>query len=58
MKLTKYSKAIVAFLVVVVAGGIAQGLIAGSIAAWLNIILGAVATVGVTAMPNKDTKTP
>lgn len=46
------AKAIVAFIVSVVAGGIAQGLIVGATAAWATVIIGALTTIGVYAATN------
>ena len=56
--LKPYSKAIVAFLVAVVAGAIAQGLIVGQSALWFNVIIGALATAGVYAARNTTPTTP
>lgn len=50
--LEPYAKAIVAFVIVVLGGGIAQGLIVGAPAAWLTIVLGALATGGVYTVRN------
>lgn len=46
-------KAVVAFVVVIIGGGLAQGLIVGAPAAWATIVIGALATIGVHAVPNK-----
>jgi hypothetical protein len=47
-----YAKGVVAFVVAVVAGGIAQGLIVGATAAWITIVIGAATTAGVIAKAN------
>lgn len=44
-------KALAAFLVAVVAGAVAQGLIVGQAAAVVTVIVGAVATLGVHQAP-------
>lgn len=51
--LKPWAKAIVAFLVAVVAGAIAQGLINGAAAAWATVIIGALTTIGVYGVANK-----
>lgn len=48
------AKAIVAFVVAVVGGAVAQGLINGAAAAWATIIIGALTTAGVWATTNKE----
>jgi len=52
-ELKPYTKSVVAFLVAVVAGGIAQGLIVGAAAAWVTIVIGALSTAGVFAAKNQ-----
>jgi len=53
----KYSKAIASFVIAVIAGGIAQGLIVGAAAAWLTIVIGTLATAGVFAAKNQAPNT-
>jgi len=48
-----YLKAVVAFVVAVAAGAIAQGLIVGAQAAWVSVVIGALTTAGVFIVPNK-----
>lgn len=54
MKLTsgEANKAI-ACLVLVLTGAIAQGLIAGAAAAWITVVIAALATAGVYGVANK-----
>lgn len=47
-----YAKGVVAFLVVVVGGALAQGLIVGATAAWCTVVIGALGTAGVVATKN------
>jgi uncharacterized membrane protein YoaK (UPF0700 family) len=51
--MTRYTKAIVAFVVAALAGAVAQGLIVGESALWVSVIIGALATAGVYTAPNK-----
>jgi hypothetical protein len=53
--LKPYAKAVVTFIVAVLAGAIAQGLINGESALWVNLIIGTLATYGVWQAPNKGT---
>jgi NAD(P)H-dependent FMN reductase len=46
-------KAVMPVLIVILAGGIAQGLIVGSTAAWITIILGAITTGAVHQVKNQ-----
>lgn len=48
----KYAKAIVTFLIACAAGAVAQGLINGQSALWITVIIGALATAGVTITKN------
>lgn len=52
MNLPKYAKGVICFLIAVVAGAIAQGLIVGAAAAWCSVVVGALATSGVVAVKN------
>ena len=51
-KLKPYRKAIVAFLISVVGGAVAQGVISGDAAVWATVVIGALTTAGVYATPN------
>jgi hypothetical protein len=53
-----YAKAIVAFLVTVLGGAIAQGAIEGAGALWINILVGALGTYGVYQVTNKPAAPP
>lgn len=50
--MTRYAKAVVTFLIAVAAGAVAQGLLNGESALWVNVIIGAFATAGVTITKN------
>jgi uncharacterized membrane protein YcaP (DUF421 family) len=52
MNLSPYAKAVIAFVVTVLLGAIAQGLIVGATAAWVTVVIGALATAGVYRVPN------
>lgn len=52
-RLPEYAKSVVCFLIAVVGGGIAQGLIVGAAAAWCSVVIGAFATVGVVVKANR-----
>lgn len=54
MNLPKYAKGVIAFLVAAVAGAVAQGLIVGKAAALCTVVIGALTTAGVIAIPNTD----
>lgn len=54
--MSKYAKTLVAFLVAVAVGAVAQGLINGAAAMWVTVIVGALATAGVYATPNTKTR--
>lgn len=49
-------KALVAFVVAVLVGAVAQGLINGAAALWVTLVVGALTTAGVWAAPNTKRK--
>ena len=51
---TRYAKGTVAFVVSVVLGAIAQGLINGAAAAWATLVIGGLTTAGVVAKANTN----
>lgn len=51
--MSTYLKAVVAFVVAVAAGAVAQGLIVGEQALWVSVVIGALTTAGVYLAPNK-----
>lgn len=51
--LKPYAKTVVAVVVAVLAGAVAQGLINGAAAAWVTVIIGALASAGVYRVANK-----
>lgn len=52
--MSAYLKAVVAFVVAVALGAVAQGLIVGAQAAWVSVVVGALASVGVYVTPNRQ----
>lgn len=46
------------FVITVLLGGISQGLINGAAAAWLTIVIGALATAGVWIVRNQSNPVP
>lgn len=51
--LKPWAKTVVSIVIAVLAGGVAQGLINGAAAAWVTVIIGALASAGVYAAKNK-----
>lgn len=49
--LKQHSKAVAPFLIVVITGGIANGLIVGAAAGWATVIIGALGTLGTYVAP-------
>lgn len=54
--LAPYRKTVVVFVVAVLTGAVAQGLINGASALWVDVIVGALATAGVYTARNTPAK--
>lgn len=51
-KISPIAKTVAVFVIAVLVGAVAQGLINGASALWVNVIIGALAAAGVYRIPN------